>query len=38
VDKAILGTDIFSEILKGKNRAVAARAAEYRASFGRLVI
>lgn len=38
MDKALLDTDIFSEILKGKNPKIAAKAAQYRAVFGRLTI
>lgn len=34
MDKALLGTDIFSEILKGINPIVAARAIAYHATFG----
>jgi tRNA(fMet)-specific endonuclease VapC len=35
MDKALLDTDVFSEILKGINQNVAARAAIYRATFNR---
>jgi tRNA(fMet)-specific endonuclease VapC len=35
VDKALLDTDIFSEILKGIDPRVVARATAYRAIFGR---
>jgi tRNA(fMet)-specific endonuclease VapC len=38
VDKALLDTDIFSEILKGKNAQVGARAALYRKDFGRYTL
>jgi tRNA(fMet)-specific endonuclease VapC len=38
VDKALLDTDIFSEILKGKNAQVGARAALYRGAFGRYTL
>ena len=34
MDKALLDTDIFSEILKGINSNVTARAAAYHAAFG----
>lgn len=33
--KVLLDTDILSEILKGKNAAVAARASAYLAQYGR---
>jgi tRNA(fMet)-specific endonuclease VapC len=38
VDKALLDTDILSEILKGVDRAVAARATTYRAIWGRYTV
>jgi tRNA(fMet)-specific endonuclease VapC len=38
VDKALLDTDILSEILKGVDRTVAARAAAYRAVWGRYTV
>jgi tRNA(fMet)-specific endonuclease VapC len=38
VDKALLDTDIFSEVLKGKNPHVRARSAVYLSVFGRLTI
>ncbi len=38
MDKALLDTDIFSEILKGANPTVATRAAAYHASFGHYTI
>jgi tRNA(fMet)-specific endonuclease VapC len=38
VDKTLLDTDIYSEILKGRNPAVAVHATEYRSTFGRLAI
>jgi len=34
MDKALLDTDIFSEVLKGVHPAVAAQAAAYHAAFG----
>ncbi|MBW4688752.1 MAG: PIN domain-containing protein [Komarekiella atlantica HA4396-MV6] len=34
MDKVLIDTDIFSEILKGINRRVAARASAYHANFG----
>jgi tRNA(fMet)-specific endonuclease VapC len=34
MNKALLDTDIFSEILKGINQDVVARATAYRAAFG----
>jgi tRNA(fMet)-specific endonuclease VapC len=34
LDKVLIDTDIFSEILKGINRRVAARASAYHANFG----
>ena len=34
MDRALLDTDIFSEILKGIDQEVIARAAAYRAAFG----
>jgi tRNA(fMet)-specific endonuclease VapC len=38
VDKTLLDTDIFSEILKGVDRSVAAKAVAYRAIWGRYTI
>ena len=38
MDKALLDTDILSEILKGVDRTVAARAAAYRAVWGRYTV
>jgi len=38
VDKALLDTDIFSEILKGIDQNVVAHATTYRAAFGRYTI
>jgi len=38
MDKALLDTDIFSEILKGINRNVVAQATTYRAIFRRYTI
>jgi tRNA(fMet)-specific endonuclease VapC len=38
LNKAILDTDIFSEITKGVNQTVAANATAYRAAFGRYTI
>src|SRR5882724_12373039 len=38
VDKALLDTDIFSEILKGIDQNVVAHATAYRAAFGRYTI
>lgn len=38
MDKALLDTDILSEILKAVNRPVAVRAAAYRATWGRYTI
>ena len=35
MDKALLDTDIFSEILKGKDQQVVRRANSYHATFGR---
>jgi tRNA(fMet)-specific endonuclease VapC len=37
MDKALLDTDILSEVLKGKNKAVLKRAQSYRSDHGRLV-
>jgi tRNA(fMet)-specific endonuclease VapC len=34
LDKVLIDTDIFSEILKGINQQVAARASSYHATFG----
>ena len=38
MDKALLDTDILSEILKGVDHTVAARAAAYRAIWGRYTV
>ena len=38
MDKALLDTDIFSEILKGIDRLIAARATAYRVVFGRYTL
>jgi tRNA(fMet)-specific endonuclease VapC len=38
MDKALLDTDIFSEVLKGIDPQVAAQATAYRAIFGRYTI
>jgi tRNA(fMet)-specific endonuclease VapC len=38
VDKALLDTDILSEVLKGVDPQVVARAASYRAAFGQYTI
>lgn len=38
VDKALLDTDIFSEILKGIDQKVVAKATAYRATFGHYTI
>ena len=38
MDKALLDTDIFSEVLKGIDTQVAAQATAYRAIFGRYTI
>ena len=38
MSKALLDTDILSEILKGVNRTVTARAAAYRAVWGRYTV
>jgi tRNA(fMet)-specific endonuclease VapC len=38
LDKALLDTDIFSEILKGIDSHVVAQATAYRAIFGRYII
>ncbi len=38
MDKVLLDTDIFSEILKGVDRTIAARATAYFAIFGRYTI
>ena len=35
MDRVLLDTDIFSEILRGRNARVTAKAAEYRAIYGR---
>ena len=35
MDRVLLDTDIFSEILRGRNARVTAKAAEYRATYGR---
>jgi hypothetical protein len=36
VDKALLDTDIFSEVLKGVDREVVAKASRYRSSLCRI--
>ena len=38
MDKSLLDTDIFSEILKGINPSVVAKATAYRSVFGRYTI
>lgn len=38
MNKALLDTDIFSEILKGKNAAVRTRSIDYRRAFGHYTI
>lgn len=38
MDKALLDTDIFSEVLKGVDREVASKASHYRTQFGRYSI
>ena len=38
MDKALLDTDIFSEILKGVDRRIAVRATAYRVVFGRYTL
>ena len=38
MDKALLDTDIFSEILKGRNESVARNAIAYRQQFGRYTL
>lgn len=38
MDKALLDTDIFSEILKGHNQTVARNATSYRQHFGRYTL
>jgi tRNA(fMet)-specific endonuclease VapC len=38
LNKAILDTDIFSEIIKGVNQTVAAHAKTYRRAFGRYTV
>src|SRR4051794_8788671 len=38
MDKALLGTDIFSEIMRGINPGVVARATAYLAHFGRFTM
>jgi tRNA(fMet)-specific endonuclease VapC len=38
VDKALLDSDIYSEVLKGIDARVVARAAAYHAVFGRYTI
>jgi tRNA(fMet)-specific endonuclease VapC len=38
MDKALLDTDIFSEILKGRNPHLGARAAAYRRVFGQYTL
>ena len=34
MDRALLDTDIFSEILKGRNQNVVAKAIQYRSAYG----
>jgi predicted nucleic acid-binding protein len=38
VDRTLLDTDIYSEVLKGRNQVVARNAAAYEARFGQLTI
>jgi len=38
MDKALLDTDILSEVLRAKNPNIVARVADYKAAFGRLTI
>ncbi|MBX9790016.1 MAG: PIN domain-containing protein [Pirellulales bacterium] len=38
MDKVLLDTDIFSEVLKGRNRTVARNATAYREHFGRYTL
>ncbi len=38
MDKALLDTDIFSEVLKKRDRAVSGRAREYLAHYGRFTL
>jgi tRNA(fMet)-specific endonuclease VapC len=38
MDKALLDTDMFSEILKGIDQRVVAKAVAYRTAFGRYTI
>ncbi len=38
MDRALLDTDIYSEVLKRKHPTVALRATDYRQQFGRLTI
>jgi len=38
MDKALIDTDIFSEILKGLDQNVVAKAVAYRSTFGRYTI
>jgi tRNA(fMet)-specific endonuclease VapC len=38
VEKTLLDTDTFSEVLKGRNRTVAERAIAYRSVFGHLTV
>ncbi len=38
MDRALLDTDIFSEILKGRNQNVVAKATRYRSTYGHYTI
>ncbi|MDZ4657754.1 MAG: PIN domain-containing protein [Bythopirellula sp.] len=38
MDRTLLDTDIYSEILKGRNQVVARRAADYENRFGQLIV
>ncbi|MGH8582315.1 MAG: type II toxin-antitoxin system VapC family toxin [Gammaproteobacteria bacterium] len=38
MDRALLDTDIFSEILKGRNQNVVAKATQYRSAYGHYTI
>jgi tRNA(fMet)-specific endonuclease VapC len=38
MDRAILDTDILSELLKGRDQRVTSRAATYRSEFGRFTL
>jgi len=38
MDRALLDTDIFSEVLKGVDQAVVAKATAYFSTFGRYTI